>query len=84
MMAELQKASRGNPAPRGGVTGRLEGNIAQGTGKSKLPWEKSTTPSRRQSGTRSVEGGARIRGFSVRGGQGGGGGGIGKDKNKIR
>ncbi len=31
-MAELQKASRGNPAPRGGVTGRLEGNIAQGTG----------------------------------------------------
>jgi hypothetical protein len=40
-----------------------------------------TTP---PGGTRSVEGGARIRGFSVRGGQGGGGGGIGKDKNKIR
>ena len=46
-MSELQKASRGNPAPRGGVTGRLEGNVAQGTGKSKLPWEKSTTPIRR-------------------------------------
>jgi hypothetical protein len=34
--------------------------------------------------SRTVEGGARISGFSVRGGQGGGGGGIGKDKNKVR
>ena len=31
-MKWLQEQSRGNPAPRGGVTGRLEGNIAQGTG----------------------------------------------------
>lgn len=49
-MDALQKASRGTPAPRGGVTGILEGHTAQGTGKSKLPWEKvekGTTPLRR-------------------------------------
>ena len=39
-MRALQAASRGNPAPRGGVTGRLEGHNPQGTGgKSYSPFK---------------------------------------------
>jgi hypothetical protein len=75
--------------PRGGggkiptpfsTPGSLPKANAAGTAAIRAGVPRTTPPG----GNRGVEGGARIRGFSARGGQGGGGGGIGKDKNKIR